>query len=448
MTDASAGESTTARPRSGAIVLAICLVTIVFDGYDLVVYGSTVPSLLAYEEWGLEPATAGLIGSAALVGMLLGTLTVGVITDRVGRRRILLGAIAWFSIGMLLTALAPNLLVFGVLRFVTGIGLGAVVPTCIALTVEFARKDRRQVANAVMFSGYSIGGIAAALLAIALLPVADFRVLYAIGALPLVVLLPFAWKYLPESVSYLARHGRTSEAKATADQYGLVYDDIVEPASDDSGRGADDRSAVRQLFSKRWIRATLLFAAMNFSGLLLVYGLNTWLPQIMRSAGYPLGDSLAFLLVLNAGAIVGVIGTSMLADRIGIQKVVVACFALAAVSILLLSLGLTQGVMFFLVAVAGLGSVGTQILVGGFCAVHYPAHLVPTALSWGLGIGRLGAISGPLVGGYIAASGMGFEVNFFVFAAIALIGIVIALCVPHARVLRARASASAAPEHR
>ncbi|WP_209205419.1 aromatic acid/H+ symport family MFS transporter [Rhodococcus sp. 1R11] len=414
------------RQHSGLLVLALCFVTIVFDGYDLVVYGSTVPTLIAYEGWDLDSGSAGLIGSLALVGMLLGTLSVGLMTDRFGRRRIMIGSIAWFSVCMIATAFAPNEVAFGVLRFLTGIGLGGVVPTCIALTVEFAPKRRRQIANAVMFSGYSVGGVSAAVLAITLLPVVDFKMLYALGALPLVTLLPVVYRYLPESVSYLAAVGREAEARAVADQHGLVYEDVVAPTSlESNGDLAQPISSMRELFSTRWRRSSLLFAAANFCGLLLVYGLNTWLPQIMRSAGFALGSSLAFLMVLNLGAIVGAISASFIADRIGIKKVVTTSFLIAFVAIFLISLDLPAGLLFLLVAVAGLGSVGTQILVGGFCATHYPQKLGATALAWSLGVGRIGAICGPLLGGLIASWALGYQVNFYAFAVVAVLGAIV-----------------------
>lgn len=432
------------RQRSGLLVLVLCFVTIVFDGYDLVVYGSTVPTLIAYEGWDLDTGSAGLIGSLALVGMLLGTLSVGLITDRFGRRRIMIGSIAWFSVCMLATAFAPNEVVFGVLRFLTGIGLGGVVPTCIALTVEFAPKGRRQIANAVMFSGYSVGGVSAALLAIALLPETDFRVLYALGALPLITLLPIVVRYLPESVSYLAATGREAEARDVAAQHGLVYDDVVAPVPAAAALDtAPPVSSMRELFTPRWRRSTLLFAAANFCGLLLVYGLNTWLPQIMRSAGFALGSSLAFLLVLNLGAIVGAISASFVADRVGVQKVVTASFLIACVAIFLISLNLPAGLLFLLVAVAGLGSVGTQILVGGFCATHYPQKLNATALAWSLGVGRIGAICGPLLGGLIAGWAFGYQVNFYAFAAVAVLGAAVVASVRTQ--VRRRDSLGAAP---
>ncbi|HEY3572438.1 MAG TPA: aromatic acid/H+ symport family MFS transporter [Arthrobacter sp.] len=412
----------------GRTVLLLCFVTIVFDGYDLVIYGSTVPSILKYQEWGLTTAQAGVIGSLALIGMLLGTMSVGMFTDRLGRRRIMLASITVFSICMLVTAFAPSAEMFGALRFLTGFGLGGVVPTCIALTVEYARKERRQIANAVMFSGYSVGGVGASVLAINLLPHIDFRWLYAIGALPLVTLLPAAWKLLPDSVAYLARSGRTTEAKGTAERYGLVYADIV--SSQDTAEGPAKKSSLRTIFSRRFILSSILFALANFCGLLLVYGLNTWLPQIMRQAGFNLGDSLTFLLVLNAGAIVGSVSASVIADRIGIKKVVTASFVLAFVAILMLTLQLPLAVLLVIVAFAGLGSVGTQILVGGYCATHYPQSLSATALSWSLGVGRVGAICGPIIGGAVASLALGWQLNFYMFAVFAVVGAVVVFAVP------------------
>lgn len=429
-------------PRSAAIVIGVCFATIVFDGYDLVVYGTTVPSILAYQEWGVTPAQAGAIGSYALIGMLIGALVSGAVTDQIGHRKVLLVCITWFSVVMALTWLAPNPEIFGLLRFVAGLGLGGVVPTAIALTVEYSAPERRQLNNALMYSGYSVGGIGAALLGLSLLPEQDFRLLYLIGALPLVVVLPIAWRFLPESVAFLISKGYTDRAHAQAERFGLDYRAIaarVEQKSELAGRWQG-----RALFSREYVRATVLFAAASFCGLLLVYGLNTWLPQIMRKAGYDLGSSLAFLLVLNAGAVVGAIGASRIADRIGIRPVAVTAFCCAALSVTLLSFQQPTAVLFALVALAGLGSVGTQILVNGYVATHYPDNLRATALGWSLGVGRTGAIAGPILGGLVAASTLGYQWNFYLFALVAAIGLVLIAAVPGARTRRTAMSAPAA----
>jgi AAHS family benzoate transporter-like MFS transporter len=176
--------------------------------------------------------------------------------------------------------------------------------------------------------------------------------------------------------------------------------------------------------------ATLLFGAASFCGLLLVYGLNTWLPQIMRQAGYPLGSALTFLLVLNLGAIAGTVVASVLADRFGPKPVTAAAFLLATTCLVVLSQRVDTWLLLVAVAVAGLGSVGTQILVNGYVAVHYPAAVRATALGWALGVGRAGAIVGPLFGGWVLASGIGFEWNFYGFAGPALAGALLIALVP------------------
>ena len=188
-------------------VVAICFASIVFDGYDLIVYGTVVPALLKYRDWDLTAVEAGAIGSYALIGMLFGAMMVGTITDIVGRRKIMLFCISWFSLFMGLCAIAPSPELLGLFRFIAGLGLGGVVPTAIALTIEYAPPHRRSFTNALMFSGYSVGGILAALLAIPLLPAFGWRLMFAIGLAPLVLIVPLAYRFMPESVSFLVASG-------------------------------------------------------------------------------------------------------------------------------------------------------------------------------------------------------------------------------------------------
>jgi Arabinose efflux permease len=140
------------------MVLGLCFVVIVFDGYDLIVYGAAIPALLQYQPWGLTPATAGAIGSYALIGMLVGALVAGAVTDYVGRRKVMLVSVSWFSVAMACCAVAPSPELFGLFRLLGGLGLGGVMPTAIALTAEYSAAHRRSLNNALMFSGYPVAG--------------------------------------------------------------------------------------------------------------------------------------------------------------------------------------------------------------------------------------------------------------------------------------------------
>ncbi|MBO0871839.1 MAG: aromatic acid/H+ symport family MFS transporter [Pseudonocardia sp.] len=413
----------------GRTVVVLCFLTIVFDGYDLIVYGSAVPSLLDEPGWGMTPARAGVIGSYALAGMLVGALGSGVLSDALGRRRIMLLGVTWFSALMIGCSLAPTPGLLGLLRFLAGLALGGVIPSAIALTVEYAPREHRQLYNALMFAGYSVGGVVAALLALFLLADHGWRPLMAFGAAPLLFVLPLLWRLLPESVGFLLARGRDTDAEALATRYGLDL-----PALRRERSAGESGSGPRPLFLRDQLTATLLFGAASFCGLLLVYGLNTWLPEIMRNAGYPLGSALSFLLVLNLGAVVGAIVASRLADRYGPKPVTVMAFLLATACLVVLSQRVDTAVLLVAVAVAGLGSVGTQVLVNGYVAVHHPAPVRASALGWALGVGRAGAIVGPLLGGWMLASGIGFEWNFYAFAVPALAGALLIALVPRRRI--------------
>lgn len=415
-------DDTPPRVRSRGTVIGLCWLAIVVDGYDLIVYGSVLPTLIS-SEWRLTAAEGGRIGAAALVGMLIGALAAGYLTDRIGRRRLIVLCIAWFSAAMAVSALAPTPELFGLTRFVAGIGLGGVVPTAIALTVEFAPPGRRNAANALMFSGYSVGGVLAALGGMWMIEAWGWRSMFWTGALVGVVLTVVVWALMPESVVYLVGRGRHREAAAVARRYGMA---VPEPAPD-TGPAT---GGVRELLAREHRTGTLLFWGGTAAGLLLVYGLNTWLAQIMRQAGYPLGGALGFLLALNLGAILGAPLFGALADRIGPRPVVTGMFLAAAGSILLLMIQLPTVLLLSLVATAGACTIGTTIIVNSYTATFYPDRLRAVGLSWALGIGRIGAISGPLYGGLIMSVGWGFQANFLAFAVPAVIGAGLMALVP------------------
>jgi AAHS family benzoate transporter-like MFS transporter len=414
----------TVKRRSPLLVVALCFAVIVLDGYDLMIFGAIVPVLLEYQAWGLGASEVGIIGSLTTFGMLVGALLVGTLSDIFGRRRVFLISTIWFSAMTLLSAIAPTPELFGMLRLLAGIGLGGVMPTAIALTVEYAPTHRKQFYNAMMFVGYSVGGVLAALLALVLVQPMGFRWLIAFGAVPAIILVPVIAKYLPESMSYLLRRGETGRAEELSRTYG------IELAADAPGPDAGRTGAFRYLLGPRRLRPLVLFSTASFAGLLLVYGLNTWLPQIMRSAGYPLGSSISFLLVLNLGAVVGSIASAALADRVGSRIAVTVAFVAAVITLVGLSLQPSAALLYVFVAMAGLGSIGTQILVNGYAAAYFPTWTRGTAVGITLGVGRLGAVVAPLMVGLILDSNLSFEWNFYAFLLAAALGLLAILLIP------------------
>ncbi|WP_410625561.1 MFS transporter [Amycolatopsis sp. cmx-8-4] len=389
--------------RSAWLVVALGFGAIVFEGYDLIVYGSVVPTMLAHPGWSMSAGQAGAIGSYALLGMFLGAPASGWLADRFGRRRLFIGLLVWFSVMMVLVALAPSPGLLGLFRFLAGLGFGGIPPTAIALVVEVAPAGRKLFYNSVMLSGFPVGGVVAAVASITLLGPIGFRGLFALGAVPLVTLVPLAWWVLPES----ARFASAGQA---------------------AGGGK-----VRALVCGQAAVATVLFAVANFCGFLLVFGLNTWLPQLMRGAGYDLGSALTFLLLLNIGSVVGGLVGAAVSDRFGGRVVATTLFVLAAAAMLLLTAPHSPALTSVLVFVAGAMIVGSQSVLWGYVAMHYDTGARATALGVTSGIGRLGAAAGPAIGGLLVASGVGLAGNVVVFAVAALAGAVSSVLVPRRR---------------
>lgn len=417
--------------RTPHAVLALALVALTLEGYDLIVFGTVVPALLDYAPWGLTPESAGILGSLAVVGMLVGALAAGAVTDVLGRRRIMIFSVSLFSIAMGLCALAPSPEWFGAFRLLVGIGAGGLMPTVVALVVEYSPSTRRNLNTAIAFAGVGLGGALAGLLAILLVPAYGFRIMFALGLVPLIVVLPMMLRYLPESISYLLTQGRYVEAAAIGNRFGIAVEAVRSQRSavTDQRRRRD---VLATLFAGRGLAATLLFWVATFCCLLVLFGANAWLPALMLNAGYPIGSALSFLLVLNLGAVVGTLAASLVADRIGSKPVTVFAFTLAAVSLLLLVLRPPTAVVYVLVAFAGLGTTGTQILINAYVACYHPTATRATALGLSLGVGRLGGIIGPAYGGLVVASGLGLSWQFYAFAVPAVIGGVVIALVPRA----------------
>src|SRR5215510_13905689 len=414
-------------------VVSLATVGLMFDGYDIVVYGAVVSTLLrdASHIGPVTPAIAGLLGSFALVGVMVGALLAGSVGDILGRRKVMLLSYAWFSGGMALTAMASSHEAFGWLRFCTGLGIGSLLATTAALVAEYAPKGKKNTINAITNGGIPLGSLLAALLAIVLMEHIGWRGLFWIGALPIVTLLPLAYFKMPESVVWLAARGRMEEARAISDRTGVP---IPEPVPVKAGDAAPTARAGKigfaGLLSSFYLFPTIVLGLMSATGLVLVYSLNTWLPELMLRAGFNAKGSLTFLVVLNGAAALGPIIVARFADRFGPKPVVAASFMLGALSIAALTLKLPLAALLAIVALVGIGTSGTQTLIYGFVANFFPTRVRGAGVAWCAGFGRLGGVGGPLIGGLLIASGLSIDTIFFVLAGLALLGVVLTLLVP------------------
>lgn len=420
------GESRFNRFHGG--LAALCGLTILFDGYDLTIYGAALPSMI--KEFGISPAQAGAIGSWALVGMMLGAIIGGALSDTVGRKPTIIGSVMLYSIftGAVFWADTPTQV--AVLRFCAGLGIGGVMPNAVGLVADYAPTRNRHALVSLMFSGYMVGGVLASLVAIVAIPTFGWRSIYLMGALPLLLVVPALVRYLPESPTYLLRVGRDADLSAAVRRANPAAQ--IEPGTTlraDVRR--PERASLRQLFADGYAGRSLLLWVAFFMVLLMIYGLLTWLPQLMIKSGFALASSLSFLLTLFVAATVVTCVGGYLADRLGSRRVLIVAYLLAAALITLLGHlgGAPLIVVYAVIAVGGGAAFSAQIFANAFAAELYPPALRTSGLGWALGVGRIGAIAGPALGGLLLDAAVPLSINFLVFAIPGLLASIAVLCI-------------------
>lgn len=424
--------------KPAAAVVVLCWVFVLLDGLDLFVYGAVLPHILDDHGIGITAAQGGAIGSYTTFGMLVGALVAGTISDALGRKKTIIANVVLFSLASAVTAAAPSAAVFGGARLVAGLGLGGLLPTAIAYMMDHASPARRNLMVGVVMTAHQAGGILAAALGLSMVPALGWRSVFWLGAVPLVIVVPLALRYLPESVSFLVAKGRRDEAEALARRYDLPRDALAEPSDGVTAPGT--WQSLRSLFTGgRW-PTTLAFWCASFAGLLLVYGVSTWLPEMMRDNGYELGSAVSFLLVINLGGVVGLLAAGRLSDRVGPLRVTVVWFALTAVGTGLFAVHMPIALTYVVVFLTGALLFSAQTMVyASVGSVHAPQTRA-TAVGWVAGMGRFGAVFGPWLGGTLVAAGA----TGWGFAAFSIAGVVGAVMMGAALVLNARRSARAA----
>ena len=411
-------------------VLLWCGLVIIFDGYDLAVAGIALPLIM--KSMGVGAASAGVMVSAALVGMMLGAIIFGTIADQIGRRWAIGISVVLFSVGTVATGFTSDPIAFGAVRFIAGLGIGGVLPNVVAEMTEFSPRRIRTTMVTFMFSGYAVGGMLAAATGKAIMETYGWQTLFFIAAIPL-FLLPFALKALPESMPFLIRKRRVDELRTIASCLDsnfrpLPNDEFVATLAD-----TPQSTGMRSLFGEGRGFSTLMIWTVFFMCLFMVYSLSSWLAKLMVSAGYTLGSSLTFVLVLNFGAVIGAIGGGWLADRLHIKYVLMAFFLIAAASIGMLGFKTPTELRFLLVGIAGATTIGTQLLAYAYVGQFYPASSRGTGVGWASGVGRTGAIIAPIVIGALVEMNLKLEHNFYAIAIPGLIAFVAMGLVNHGR---------------
>ncbi|MEV7218454.1 aromatic acid/H+ symport family MFS transporter [Streptomyces sp. NPDC093681] len=395
--------------RLALLVVGLCWLAVLFDGLDMFVYGSVLPHMLEEKALGITSGQAGDLGSYATFGMLVGALAAGTIADRIGRKKLMVSCVALFSLASGLCAIAGSVAVFGLGRTLAGIGLGGLLPTAISMVSDYAPRGRAAITIGLLMTAHHAGGILSAYVALWIVEPLGWRSAFWVCVMPL-LFVPVLLRFLPESLGFLVAQGRTEEARTLAGRY-----DVELPAAPaDKPAGARWENLANLFRGREWIQ-TLLYWLASFGGLLLVYGVATWLPTLMRGEGYELGSALTFVVLFNLGGIVGMLVAGRASDRFGAPRISAIWFAVTACGVFLLSVHMPLTVTFVVVFLTGVFLNSAQTMIYATVSIGSAPANRATAVGWTSGMGRFGAVFGPWLGGQLLAADQG-DWGFTAFA--------------------------------
>ncbi|CAI0970649.1 MFS transporter [Serratia grimesii] len=402
------------------LILTLCFLIVLLDGFDTAIIGYIAPALR--EEWQLLPAQLSPAFGAGLFGLLIGSLIFGPVADAIGRKRVLLVSILIFGGGTLASAYTHSIESLILLRFITGIGLGGAMPTCITLSSEYSPVRRRMIMVTLSWSGFTAGLALGGILAGQIIPAFGWRGVLMLGGIAPLLLLPLlAWQ-MPESVRFM-----TSSPKH-ADNLRKVVERITGKSWAgvtivDDERPVKANSPISHLFIEgRAVRTLLLWVAF-FCSLFVFYQLTSWLPSILKDVGYDIVQASRIGAMVPLGGTLGAILMALLMDRVGPYRVLALSYLGAA--LVVGATGYLMGDVYTLAATVfliGFGVAGAQNGLNLVSATIYPTAARVTGVSWAMASGRFGSIIGSMLGAWMIVASGSTEMFFIWLALPVLVG--------------------------
>jgi len=407
--------------RFQVMAVAICILLNALDGFDVLSVSFAAPGIA--REWGIDRAGLGIVLSMELIGMAVGSVLLGNIADRIGRRPAILACLAVMTVGMFLAATAGRVEVLSIYRLATGLGIGGMLAAVNAMAAEYSNAKHRSLAVMLMAAGYPAGAIVGGSVASVLLAYFDWRSVFLFGAVMTASFLPLIWYLLPESISYLSEKrppNALERINATLRRMGHTVVSALPEVRRDA-----PRASVAELFSPGLARITILLAVAYFAHIMTFYFILKWVPKIVVDMGFAASLAGTVLVWANVGGVIGSVGLGLLTHRFSLRPLLIVTLLLASVMVTVFGQG--QANLTQLSLAAGIAGIFTNGGVTGLYALFaqsFPTKVRAGGTGFVIGIGRGGAALGPIVAGFLFATGSGLATVALAMAAGSLIGAV------------------------
>ncbi len=411
------------------LVVGLCLFFNALDGFDItamaVVNGPVSAELL------LSPAKVGWIFSAALAGMMLGAMFLTPVSDIVGRRKLIILSVSLVGVSMLLTASVTTLSEFLILRFVSGVGAGAMLACQATLAAEYSPEKYRALSVAAVTSGYPLGAMSTSIVADLVMPEYGWRGMFWFGGGVTVVMGLVAWLLIPESLKFLFERRPQNALRRVNDILRRLKKDTLdampEVAAQERTSNAGFVESMLKLLEKRHRSTTLLLWATFFLCFVTLYFLMSWIPKLMEDSGYEAVVGRRAFFLFNFGGVIGIYVLGILSIRWKLTNLVFVMLFSSAIGMAVFAAAPDRlNALLIIIFFVGMLQQGGFTGLYGAAAKVYPTEIRSTGIGWAIGLGRSGAVVGPAIAGYLITAGLGMAANFFIFAVPMAIGGLIA----------------------
>lgn len=392
--------------------LFICFLMNMLDGMDVLVISYTAPAIA--KAWQIGPETLGVVFSSGLLGMTVGALILAPLADKIGRKNLILISASIMGLCIYITSFAQNVSDLIIYRFISGLGIGAMLATTAALAAEFTPNRTKDFWVSLVVSGYPIGAVVSGLIAAKVIPQNGWQYMFQIAGFASLITLPFIYFLLSESLEFYVK----TQPQNALIKLNTILKKMGHQAIDalPTKQITTNIIPVNKLLSADYKKSTYQLWLGLFMAFAALYFMTSWIPKLATNAGLPLELAIYSGTVFNIGAFFGIITQGYFSSKFGLKKTIGIIFIFTA--ILMLCFGLFVGSKYMLLVLAMLGF-GIQ---GGFVGLYavaarvYPTEFRATGVGYAMGAGRVGGIVGPILGGFLIGAGLSVSANFMVFA--------------------------------